>query len=92
MAGLGETCTHIAAILFYLEAVSRAQGVITPTQNQCSWVVPSYLKSAEYLPVKNIDFTSAKGKKRKLDQVTEKDAEPLTCLQVQLQKNQTAVY
>ena len=29
IAGLGETCTHIAAILFYLEAVYRVQEVKT---------------------------------------------------------------
>ena len=44
IAALGETCTHIAAILFYLEAANRIQEVKTPTQNQCSWVIPSYLK------------------------------------------------
>ena len=60
MAGLGETCMHIAAVLFYLEAVSRVHGVETPTQSQCNWVVPAYLKSAEYRPVKKIDFTSGK--------------------------------
>ena len=26
MAGLGETCTHIATVLFYLEAIVRIQG------------------------------------------------------------------
>ena len=32
MAGLGEVCTHVAAILFYLEAISRIQGKKTCTQ------------------------------------------------------------
>ena len=67
MAGLGETCTHIAAVLFYLEAVARLQGTKTVTESECSWIIPSYLKSAQYLPIKNIDFTSARGLKRKLD-------------------------
>ena len=31
--------------------------------------MPSSLKSAQYLPVKDIDFTSARGKKRKLDDI-----------------------
>lgn len=51
MAGLGETCTHVAAILFYLEAVSRLQGKQTSTQQKCEWLIPSYLKNVEYLPV-----------------------------------------
>ena len=68
MAGLGETCTHIAAVLFYLEAVARLQGMKTVTESgECSWIIPSYLKSAQYLPIKDIDFTSARGLKRKLD-------------------------
>ena len=29
MAGLGEVCTHIAAVLFYLEAAYRTKGVET---------------------------------------------------------------
>ena len=67
MAGLGETCTHFAAVLFYLEAVACLQGVKTVTETECSWIIPSYLKSAQYLPIKNIDFTSSRGIKRKLD-------------------------
>ena len=43
MAGLGETCTHIAAIRFYLEA--------------------------QYLRIKDINFTSAKSRIRNLDEM-----------------------
>jgi len=75
MAGIGETCTHIAAILFYLEAINRTQGTKTCTQSQCSWIIPSYLKSAEYLRIKEIDFSSAKAKKRKLDEDIEHSAQ-----------------
>ena len=64
----GETCTHIAAVLFYLEAAARIQGKQTSTQRKCEWIMPSFLKNVEYLPIKDIDFTSANGKKRKLDE------------------------
>ena len=67
MAGLGETCTHVAAILFYLEAAARIQGKETTTQQKCEWIMPSFKKKCQYLPVKDIDFTSARGKKRKFD-------------------------
>lgn len=68
MAGLGEMCTHIAAVLFYLEASSRLYGTSkTCTQEACKWIMPSYLKEVEYLPIKDINFTSARGKKRTLD-------------------------
>ena len=67
MAGLGEVCTHVAAVLFYLETSFRLQGKATCTQDKCQWVIPAYQKSIPYSPVKDLDFTSAKGKKRKID-------------------------
>ena len=73
MAGLGETCTHIAAVLFYLEANTRIRGIKTCTQKECEWIIPSSLKTIEYLPTKDIDFSSARGKKRKLDEMMEID-------------------
>ena len=69
MAGLGETCTHVAATLFYVEAVVRIQGSKTCTQSQCTWIIPSYVKPIDYQPIKKIDFTSAAGKKRKIDEM-----------------------
>jgi len=68
MAGLGETCTHISAVLFYLEASARLYGTAkTCTEESCKWIIPSFLKEVQYLPIKDIDFTSAKGKKQTLD-------------------------
>ena len=67
MAGLGETCTHIGAILFYLEALHRLRGTETCTERRCKWVMPKFQKNMDYLPIASIDFTSAKGKKKKLD-------------------------
>lgn len=64
MAGLGETCTHIAAILFYLEANARIQGEKSCTQEQCEWIVPTFLKKIDYQRIKDIDFTSAQGLKK----------------------------
>ena len=76
LAGLGEVCTHIAAVLFYLETVSRIQGKQPCTQTECEWLIPSYYKNIEYKPVKEINFTSAKGKKRKLDEMLERSPSP----------------
>ena len=76
MAGLGEACTHIAAVLFYLEALVRIQGTGTSTQQVCQWIIPSYMKSIEYRPIKKIDFTSACGKKRKLDELIDGEDSP----------------
>ena len=57
MAGLGEACTHIGAVLYYLEIAMKVTSGTT-----CQWVIPSYQKAISYLPVKDIDFTPAKGK------------------------------
>ena len=51
MAGLRETCTHIAAVLFYLEVVVRIQGTTTCTESQCEWVIPAYVKFIDYQPI-----------------------------------------
>ena len=48
VAGLGETCTHVAAMLFHLEAVVRMKDTRTCTQSQCAWVISSYVKSVDY--------------------------------------------
>ena len=71
MAGLGEVCTHVAALLFYLEALYRMEEVQTCTQQQCGWIIPSASTAVEYLEIRDIDFTSARGKKRKLDETLE---------------------
>ena len=76
MAGLGEVCTHIAAVSFYLKTITQIQGKLTCTQAECEWLVPSYLKNIEYKPVKEIDFTSVKGKKGKFDEMMERVTSP----------------
>jgi len=71
MAGLGETSTHVAAVLFYLETLNRIEGGKTCTQVQHSCILPTSLKSGQYLPIKDMDFTSSQGKKGKLDDMIE---------------------
>ena len=77
MAVLGETCTHVAAVLFYLEAIYRLKGNETCTQHKCEWIMPKFQKNMEYLPIKSIDFTSAKGKKKKLDEAIDNNISAL---------------
>lgn len=57
MAGLGGTCTHVAAVLFYTEAAARIQGNQTNTQGKCKPIMPSFQKTVQYLPIKDIDLT-----------------------------------
>ena len=63
MAGLGEVCTHVAALLFYWEALHRMEEAQTCTQQQCGWLVPSASVAFQYLEVKDINFTLAREKR-----------------------------
>ena len=56
MAGLGEACCHIAAILFTLEANVQARKSMSCTSLPCSWLPPTF-KSVPFAPISDIDFT-----------------------------------
>ena len=64
MAGLGEVCSHVAAVLFYLETASRVTGTSTCTQEKARWMIPSFQKAIPYLRMKDVDM-SLKSKKKK---------------------------
>ena len=56
MAGLGEACSHIAAILFTLEANVQARKSLLCTSMPCSWLPPSF-KSVAFAAISDIDFS-----------------------------------
>ena len=41
MAGLGEVCSHVGAVLYYLESANHTR--ITCTQVGCVWKEPSFV-------------------------------------------------
>ena len=65
MAGQGECYTHIASVLFYIEAWNRVNEMLSCTQVKCSWLMPTAVKDA---PVSDIDFRSEKKLRLNLDQ------------------------
>ena len=75
MAGLGEVCSHIAAVLFYLETSSRVNGSSVCTQQKCQWVIPQFQKEIPYAPVQELDFTSAQAKRKKIDEAIQDENE-----------------
>ena len=75
MAGLGEACTHVAALLFAVEANVRVREIKTVTQEKAYWMLPSALKGVKYSPLADIDFTSAKTKAKKLTKCLESSEE-----------------
>ncbi|XP_022791052.1 uncharacterized protein LOC111330459 [Stylophora pistillata] len=66
-AGLAESCSHVASVLFYIECCTRINGKLACTQVKCSWLLPTYVSNVTYARAKEIDFSSAKKLKEKLD-------------------------
>ena len=66
-AGLAESCSHVASVLFYIEAWTRINGKLSCTQVKCTWLLPTYVKEVQYEEVKDINFKSAKRLKAELD-------------------------
>ena len=69
MAGQGESCSHIASVLFYIsEAWSRVNERLPCTQVNCNWLMPTAVKAVPYAPFSDINFRSAKKLKQNLGQ------------------------
>ena len=66
-AGLCECCSHVASVLFYLEAWTKINGKLSCTQMKCSWILPPFVKEVEYSRVRDVNFTSATKIKNDLD-------------------------
>nr|XP_047140517.1 uncharacterized protein LOC124815766 [Hydra vulgaris] len=67
MAGLAETCTHVSATLFAIDASVRLEKSRTVTEEAAYWMLPSNVKEVKYSRLKDINFTSATNMKRILD-------------------------
>ncbi|KAH3709720.1 uncharacterized protein LOC127857083 [Dreissena polymorpha] len=76
MAGLGEACTHVAALLFSIMAAVEVRDSATATEGPCKWKPPLTSKTVHYKEVSDIDFTSKKLAARKLMDTSESVATP----------------
>ncbi len=56
MAGLGETCSHVAAMLWAIESGIRLRDSMTVTQKKAHWVILNGVKQVPCAPVKEIHF------------------------------------
>ena len=65
MAGLGEACSHIGAILFTLEANTQLKRRTSCTSLPCSWLPPSF-QDVPYAQIADIDFENPKQKRQKM--------------------------
>ena len=65
--GMAESCSHVASVLFYIEAWTRILGKLSCTQVKCTWLLPSYVKEVPYARVRYIHVSSARKLKADLD-------------------------
>ena len=52
-AGLAESCSHIASLLFYLDTWTKLYGRLSCTQMKCSSILPNFAKEVEYARVQD---------------------------------------
>ena len=90
-AGLAESCSHIASVLFYLEAWTKVNGRLACTQMKCSWILPSFASEVEYARVRDINFKSAKKLKVDLDETIESLSKELELSGIWKRQNESAV-
>ena len=60
MAGLGETCSHVASLLWAIEAGVRIRDSKTVTDKHAYWIMPNGVKDVHYAPVREMDFIGKK--------------------------------
>lgn len=66
MAGNGEACSHVAALLFYIEHGQRLREERSCTDGVNQWL-PPHIRKIEARPIAEMDFASSTMKKRRLD-------------------------
>ncbi|KAL8613335.1 hypothetical protein ACOMHN_052574 [Nucella lapillus] len=74
MAGIGETCTHVGALCFTIDALVRTREKATCTGVAAYWKVPQGAKGVTPKPASEIDFASARSKKDQVDTLIEDEA------------------
>ena len=61
VAGLGETCSHVASLLFAIESGVCIRDSMTVMQKKAYWVMPTGIKEVHHAPVKDINLVGKKG-------------------------------
>ncbi|KAK3742556.1 hypothetical protein QZH41_013387 [Actinostola sp. cb2023] len=64
MAGLAESCSHVGAVLCAVETGVRMRDSVTCTMEKSKWLMPTHVNKIPPAPVAEIDFSSAKKKKK----------------------------
>ena len=59
MVGLGKSCSHIASLLWAIEAECKCTDSLTVTDKKAYWVLPASVKTVPYARVKDKLFKDA---------------------------------
>lgn len=65
MAGLGKACSHMEAVLFYMEAVVRRRNDQACTDQDNAWLPPD-VRAVDCNPIAKMDFSSSEIKRMKV--------------------------
>jgi len=57
MAGLGESYSHVASLLWVIKAGCKRRDSLIVTDKKVYWVLPSAVKSVPYVRVKDTQFS-----------------------------------
>ena len=63
MAGLGEVCSHVTAVLFTAEANTQVKNRTSSISLPCAWLPPSF-QTVPFLEVADMDFTTPRCKRK----------------------------
>ena len=74
MAGIGEVCSHVGALLWAIDTTCKIKNSKTPTEEKAYWMLPFAVSKVQYKKLGDIDFTSAKTKKKKLDKAIDDES------------------
>ena len=66
MAGLAETCTHVASLLFCTEISIKIRESSTVRDRAAYWVAPSNSSHLQPQKIQHIDFRAPKRKKHEI--------------------------
>ena len=76
MAGNGEACSHIASLLFTVEANTQMKQQFSCTSLPCSWL-PSSFRSVPFSEISKIDFSTPQHKRMQCQHNSINEGEPV---------------
>ena len=65
MAGLAKTCSHVGAVLHWVETAIRVRDDTPCTSKENKWLMPTPAQSIPYVQLSEIDFSAPKRQKVK---------------------------